>query len=131
MALRTQTDSGVTVLLVLLQRRRHQMSNDLTKRTGQTTPERQPKDAASRLKSELMAEALDVMFGDDKPVVPNKNQTPRVILALANHGSSPGWDYAKVLQREMFKAAGGNLEMKFACYGPDDKQGVRRARITT
>ena len=58
--------------------------------------------------------------------------TPRVILALANHAHSAGWDRAKVLQREMFQAAAGSgLEMKFAFYGADDAAGVRRCRITT
>ena len=57
---------------------------------------------------------------------------PRVILALANHAHSAGWDRAKVLQREMFQAAAGSgLEMKFAFYGADDAAGVRRCRITT
>ncbi len=108
------------------------MSKDLMKRADPTmTPARQPEDAASRLKTELMADAIDAMFGDDKPSAPpDKSKPPRVILALANHGRSPGWDYAKVLQHKMFEAA-GNLEMKFAFYGPDDAQGVRRARITT
>jgi len=61
-----------------------------------------------------------------------KGKAPRVILALANHGHSPGWDYAKMLQREMFEAVpGSGLEMKFAFYGPDNSAGVRRHRITT
>ena len=42
------------------------MSNDLTKRTDPTKPERQKSnDAASRLKRELMADALDRVFGAD------------------------------------------------------------------
>ena len=76
------------------------------------------RDAASRLKRELMADALGRMFGKDaeKPGVVG---TPRVILALANHGRSTGWDRAKALQRQLFAAADqcpGNsgLEMKFA-----------------
>ena len=108
------------------------MTNDLTKRPSPTKPERQqPTDAASRLKQELMSDALERMFGEDgeKPCVAG---TPRVILGLANHGSSPGWDRAKVLQSQMFTAAGGSgLEMKFAYYGPDNAAGVRRCRITT
>ena len=66
------------------------------------------------------------MFGKDdkKPVAPG---TPRVLLALANHGRSPGWDRAKMLQRQMFEAAAG-LEMKFAFYGKDDDEGVRSCR---
>jgi hypothetical protein len=57
---------------------------------------------------------------------------PRVILALANHAHTAGWDRAKVLQRAMFRAAAGSgLEMKFAFYGPDNAAGVRRCRITT
>jgi hypothetical protein len=110
------------------------MSNDLTKRTDPTKPERQKSnDAASRLKRELMADALDRLFGADESIdAPDKSKPPRVILALANHGHSPGWDRAKVLQREMFQAAAGSeLAMKFAFYGPDDAVGVRRCRITT
>jgi hypothetical protein len=77
-----------------------------------------------------MKDALGRMFGEDgeKPCVTG---TPRVILALANHGLSPGWDRAKVLQGQMFTAAGGSgLEMKFAYYGADNAAGVRRCRIT-
>jgi hypothetical protein len=86
-------------------------------------------DAASRLKRDLMADALGRMFGkdDEKSIVAG---IPRVLLALANHGRSPGWD-AKTLQRQMFEAAAGSgLEMKFAFYGRDDDKGVRRCRIT-
>jgi hypothetical protein len=87
-------------------------------------------DAASRLKHGLMEEALGRMLGKDdaKPVAPSN---PRVLLALANHGRSPGWQRAKVLQRQMFEAGAGKLEMKFAYYAEDDDQGVRRCRITT
>jgi hypothetical protein len=88
-------------------------------------------DTASRLKRALMADALDRLCGrtDEKP---SMRGNPRVILALANHGRSPGWDRAKVLQRQMFTAAGGSgLEMKFAYFGPDNAAGVRRWRITT
>jgi hypothetical protein len=108
------------------------MSKDLTKRTNPAEPEQQQvPDASSRLKRELMEDAMGRMFGEDgeKPGVAG---TPRVILALANHGGSPGWDRAKVLQGQLFAAAAGNgLEMKFAFYGPDDAAGVRRCRITT
>ena len=58
------------------------MANDLTKRAGPTAP-KQAEDAASRLKSDLMRDALGRMFGEDgEKTVPG---TPRVILALANH----------------------------------------------
>jgi hypothetical protein len=112
--------------------------NDLTKQNDPTKPGRQEPAAinpASRLKGELMADALERMLGKEaeKPIVPG---TPRVLLALANHWGSPGWDYAKVLQRQMFDAstgasAGGGLQMKFAYFGPDNDAGVRRFRITT
>ena len=106
------------------------MSRDVTKLT---TPKQasDAKDAASRLKSDLMQDALGRMFGEDgeKQAVPGN---PRVIFALANHAHSGGWDRAKFLQREMFQAAAGSgLAMKFAFYGPDDAVGVRRCRITT
>ena len=110
------------------------MSNDLAKRTDPTKPERQKsKDAASRLKRELMADALDRLSGADKSIdAPDKSKPPRVILALANHAQTAGWDRAKVLQRGMFKAAAGSgLEMKFADYGEDNAAGVRLCRITT
>jgi hypothetical protein len=78
-----------------------------------------------------MRDALERMFGEvgEKQAV---SGNPRVILVLANHGRSPGWNHAKVLQSQMFDAAAGKgLEMKFAFYGPDDATGVRRCRITT
>jgi hypothetical protein len=77
-----------------------------------------------------MEDALGRMFGEDgEKTVPG---TPRVILALANHAHTGGWDRAKVLQHAMFKAAAGSgLEMKFAFYGADNAAGVRRCRITT
>lgn len=109
------------------------MSKDLiktVKSTGLTVP-KQAEDAASRLKAELMADALGRMFGKDseKPI-PSGN--PRVLLALANHGESPGWDRAKVMQRQVFEAAAGSgLEMKFAFYAEDNDEGVRRFKITT
>jgi hypothetical protein len=106
------------------------MSRDVTK---PTTPKQasDARDAASRLKSDLMQDALGCMFGEDseKQAVPG---TPRVIFALANHAQTAGWDRARVLQRAMFKAAAGSgLEMKFAFYGADNAAGVRRCRITT
>src|SRR5512132_1642172 len=106
------------------------MSRDVTKLT---TPKQasDAKDAASRLKSDLMQDALGRMFGEDgeKQAVQGN---PRVIFALANHAHSGGWDRAKVLQREMFQAAAGSgLAMKFAVYGADNAAGVRRCRITT
>jgi len=108
------------------------MSNDLTKRTGPTKPDRQkPTDAASRLKGELMADAVDRLLGKDEPIAAPDNEPPRVLFAVANHARSPGWDHAKVLQRQMFDAAGGSgLQMKFICWGPDNAAGVRRFRIT-
>jgi hypothetical protein len=112
------------------------MSKDLTKRASPTKPERQqPPGAASRLKRELMADALGRMFGEDAKK-PDLADTPRVILALANHGKTSGWDRAKALQRKLFAAAAdqrpdnSGLEMKFAFYGPDDAAGVRGCRIT-
>lgn len=106
------------------------MSRDVTK---PTTPKQasDARDAASRLKSDLMQDALGCMFGEDseKQAVPG---TPRVIFALANHAQTAGWDRARVLQRAMFKAAADSgLEVKFAFYGADNAAGVRRCRITT
>ena len=120
------------------------MSKDLTKRASPTKPEpkpepkperQQPVGAASRLKRELMSDALGRMFGEDAGK-PDLAGTPRVILALANHGKTPGWDRAKALQRQLFAAVAGQcpgnsgLEMKFAFYGPDNAAGVRGCRIT-
>ena len=103
------------------------MANNLAKRAGPAAP-----DATSRLKSALMEDALGRMLDDtyrENQPVPG---TPRVILALANHAQAAGWDRAKLLQHAMFKAAAGSrLEMKFAFYGADDVNGVRRCRITT
>jgi hypothetical protein len=110
------------------------MSNDLTKRTDPTKPERQKSnDAATRLKRELMADALDRLFGADESIdAPDKSKPSRVLLALANHAQTTGWDRAKVLQRKMFLAAASSgLEMKFAFYGADNAAGVRHCRITT
>ena len=107
------------------------MSNDVAKTPKSPAPAAPTQDAASRLKHGLMAEALERMLGKEaeKPIAPG---TPRVLLALANHARSPGWDRAKVLQRQMFEAAvGSGLEMKFAFYAEDDDKGVRRCRITS
>jgi hypothetical protein len=108
------------------------MNNGLTKRASPTKPERQQaSDAASRLKRELMADAVDGLLGSAESAAPD-GKPPRVIVALANHGSRPGWDRAKLLQRQLFAATDGSgLQMKFAFYGPDDAGGVRRCRITT
>jgi hypothetical protein len=103
------------------------MSNDLTKRTGPATAG-PTEDAASRLKRDLMKDTFDRMFGKEpeKPIPPGN---PRVLLALANHGHSPGWEYAVALGRQAYAAARG-LEMKFACWGEDGAKGVRKLRIT-
>jgi hypothetical protein len=107
------------------------MSRDVTK---PTTPKQvnDAKDAASRLKGELIEDALGRMLDETdgaKQPVPGK---PRVILALANHAQTTSWGRAKALQQQMFDAsAGSGLEMKFAFYGPDNAVGVRRCRITT
>jgi hypothetical protein len=105
------------------------MSNDLTK---PTKPERQKSnDAGSRLKRELMADTLNRLFGRDESIdASDQSKAPRVILALANHAQTAGWDRAKTLQRGLFEAAAG-LAMKFAFYGADNADGVRRCRITT
>jgi len=105
--------------------------NDLMKTAKWASSATPTQDAASRLKHDLMADALERMFGkeDEKPIAPGP---PRVLLALANHARSPGWERAKTLQRQMFEAAAGSgLEMKFAFYDRDDDQGVRQCRITT
>jgi hypothetical protein len=107
-----------------------QMSNDLTKRADPTVTE-PIKDTASRLKHDLMKDSLGRMFGkdDEKPVA---SGTPRILLAVANHGRSPGWEHAKAWQRQMYGAAGSSgLEMKFAFYAEDNDRGVRRFKITT
>ena len=102
------------------------MSREVTK---PTTPKQasDAKDAASRLKADLVRDALGRMFGEDgeKQAVPGP---PRVILALGNQAQTAGWDRAKVFQRQMFDAAAGSgLEMKFAFYDADNAAGVRRS----
>jgi hypothetical protein len=104
------------------------MSNNLTKRPGPTAAG-PVEDAASRLKHGLMADALGRMLGKDneKPIAPGN---PRVLLALANHGRSPGWRRAKTLQLQMFEAAAGSgLEMKFAFYAEDDDTSTLKMTI--
>jgi hypothetical protein len=106
------------------------MSNDVVKTPKGPAPAAPTPDATSRLKHGLMEEALGRMFGKEteKPIAPSNS---RVLLALANHGRSPGWERAKTLQRQMFEAAAGSgLEMKFAFFGEDDAKGVRRCQIT-
>ena len=87
------------------------MAKDVVKTTKRTTPTAPTQDAASRLKRELMADAFARMLGqdDEKPIAPGP---PWVLLALANHCRSPGWERAKVLQREMSEAARGGMQMK-------------------
>ena len=107
------------------------MSNGVTSITKGPAPPASTQNAASRLKHELMADALERMLdkGNEKPIAPGN---PRVLLAVANHAHSLGWERAKVLQRRMFEAAAGSgLEMKFAFYAEDDDEGVRRCRITS
>jgi hypothetical protein len=106
------------------------MSNEIVKTTKHADPAAPTQDSTSRLKRDLMADVLGRILGKDgeKPVAPGN---PRVLLALANHGRSPGWERAKTLQRQMFEAAASGLEMKFAFYAEDDDKGVRRCRITT
>jgi hypothetical protein len=103
------------------------MVKNLTKRAGPTAP-KQAEDVASRLKGALMEDALERMLG--REAKQTLSGTPRVVLALANHAQTAGWDRAKTLQRGLFEAVTG-LEMKFAFYGPDNAAGVRRCRITT
>jgi hypothetical protein len=110
------------------------MSKDVTKTPkgpAPAAPTAPTQGAASRLKHGLMEDAFGRMFGKEvaeKPIAPG---TPRVLLALANHAHVPGWERAKVLQRQMFEAAAASgLEMKFAFYGEDNAKGVRRFRIT-
>ena len=107
------------------------MSKDLTKSTTPPKQASDAKDAGSRLKAELMQDALARVLGkadDSEKTVPG---TPHVILALANHARTTGWDRAQVLQRQMFEAAAGSgLQMKFAFYDADNAAGVRGCRIT-
>jgi hypothetical protein len=109
------------------------MAKDLTKRAGPTAPKQasDAKDATSVLKHNLMEDALARVLGKDEDGEKTAPGTPRVILALASHARTNGWDRAQQLQRGLFEAAAGSgLEMKFSFYGPDDAAGVRRCRIT-
>ena len=108
------------------------MSRDVTK-SATPTPKQasDATDVASRLKHDLMEDALARVLGKDQAGEKTVPGTPRVVLALASHAPS-GWDRAQQLQRGLFEAvAGSGLEIKFAFYGPDDAAGVRRCRITT
>jgi hypothetical protein len=86
------------------------MSSDLRKL--ERSERQKSGDAGSRLKWELLEDALGRMFGEEvEKTVPG---APRVVFALANHAHT-GWDRAKALQRAMFNAAAGSgLEIKFA-----------------
>jgi hypothetical protein len=104
---------------------------DVIKTTKAKASVSEAKDASSRLKRDLMEDALGRMFGKEaeKPIA--TLGSPRVLLALANHGHSPGWERAKVLERQMFEAAtGSGLQMKFAFYAQDNEKGVRGCKIT-
>ena len=76
-----------------------------------------------------MKGAFNRVFGVKEPEKPIAPGNPRMLLALANHGRSPGWSYAVALERQAYTVAPG-LEMKFACWGPDNAKGVRKLRIT-
>src|SRR5262249_32347752 len=107
-------------------------SNKLTKRVNPAAVKKPAPaaDAASRLKGDLMEDALSRMLAKADSEKQPPSGKPHVILALANHARA-GWGRAKQLQREMFEAAGDNgLKLKFAFYGPNDKASVRRCRIT-
>jgi hypothetical protein len=106
------------------------MGNDLTRRTGSTATAEPAKDATSRFKRDLMKDALSHVAGTKESERPIAAGNPRMLLALANHGHSPGWSYAVALERQAYAVARG-LEMKFACWGPDNAKGVRKLKITT
>jgi hypothetical protein len=100
------------------------MSNDLMK-SKPTEVKPQAENAATRLKREMIAAAVDRVLGKDEPTAaPGPGEAPRVILMSANDAPAT-LDRAKELQREMFAAAAGPLEMKFAYYGADDSGGRR------
>ena len=106
------------------------MAKDLAKRSGSATASKQAQASAAkdRLKAELMERGLARMLGTEteKTVL---GDTSRVIFALATFARS-SWDRAKGLQRAMFEAAAGNLEMKFAFYASERANGVRPCRIS-
>jgi hypothetical protein len=108
------------------------MSKDLTKRASPTKPEsQQPADAASRLKQELMSDALGRMFGETEEKL-GVAGPPRAIIALANYYANSGRDRAEAVQRQLFAAAAGSgLELKFAFYDVEDSNTlVRPCKIT-
>ena len=71
------------------------MSNDLTKRTDPTKPERQKSnDTASRLKRELMADALDRLFGTSRLMHLTRQASARHPRARRPR-PSPGWSRGK------------------------------------
>ena len=107
------------------------MSNDLTKPKS-PVPAAPAQDAGSRLKRDMLRTSIDRMFGKKETEKPPAPGVPRVLLAVANHESSPGWGYAKGRVRWMFDTAAGagGLLMKFGCWGPDNARGVRRLRVT-
>src|SRR5215468_5573355 len=95
-------DSAVRALGLLGRKEKLNMAKDLAGRTSSTAAPKQAEDARSRLKRDLMEDALGRMFGEE--VEKTAPGTPRVILALANHAQTASWDRAKLLQRRMFKA---------------------------
>jgi len=105
------------------------MAKDLAKRSGSATAPKQAQASAAkdRLKAELMERGLARILGTEtEKTAPG---TPRVIFAVATFARS-SWDRAKGLQRAMFEAAAGNLEMKFAFYASERADGVRPCRIS-
>ena len=70
------------------------MSKGITSITNGPSPAASTQNAASLLKHELMADALERMLdkGNEKPIAPGN---PRVLLAVANHAHSPGWERTK------------------------------------
>ena len=105
-------------------------SNKVTRRATPAMIPKRPEDAASRLKGDLMEDALNRMLGKADSKKQSAPGMPHVILALASFARG-GWDRAKQLQRRMFEAAGGDgLKLKFAFYGPDDATSTRRCQIT-
>jgi hypothetical protein len=105
------------------------MSRDLRKKLATPKQASEAKDVASRLKDELMMDALDRLLGKDESIATPDDRPPLVILALSAF-TSEGWTRIKHLQRELFSAAPG-LEMKFACFDVDDPvSGTRPCRIT-
>ena len=76
------------------------MRRDVTKPTRPTPKQAsEAKDAASRLKHQLMKDALARVLGKGQDGETTAPGTPRIVLALANHGRS-GWERALGLQRD-------------------------------